>query len=126
MLEPKYHLPPPDLKAAVENNELVFFVLGYVDASPFTLVEWASGIDEHSPIVGESLFRDGELLISQPGNELRQSLSAVASKRNYKSDPNLPVSIDDLLTSPALSYGLSGLELSRLNDPSNYIALKLL
>lgn len=126
MLEPKYQIPPEDLIEAVNSGELVFFVIGYVEASPFVLVEWASGLDETSAIVGESLYRDGELLISQPGNELRQSLATQTTKLNYKANLNLPIDTSAALASVALSYGLSQLELTRLNDPSNFVYLKII
>lgn len=126
MLEPKYYLPPDDLLEAVNDGELVFFVIGYVKAPPFVLVEWAAGIDEASAIVGESLYRDGTLLISQSGNELRQSLASVTTNRNSKAGVDLPVDFFELLKSPALDYGLSQLELDKLNDPSNFTYLKII
>jgi hypothetical protein len=126
MLEPNYYLPPPDLLEAVNNLELVYFVIGYVKASPFVLVEWAAGLDEAAAIVGESLYRNGELLVSQSGNELRQSLASTVTKLNYKAGLGDLQSITDQLKSSALDYGLSSLELSRLNDPSNFTLLRIL
>lgn len=125
MLEPKYHLPPPDLIEAVNAGELVFFVLGYVDVRPFMLVEWGAGLDAASLMIGESLYRDGELLVAQSGNELRQSLATPTRQRTAKAGL-MALDLPSLLNSPALEYGLSGLELARLNDPSNFIHLKIL
>lgn len=125
MLEPKYYLPPPELLDAVNDGELVFFVIGYVDIRPFVLVEWGAGLDEASLMIGESLYRDGELLVAQSGNELRQSLATQTQKRNAKAGL-AALDLPSLLNSPGLEYGLSGLELARLNDPSNFIHLKII
>jgi hypothetical protein len=125
MLEPKYYLPPPDLIDAVNNEELIFFVIGYVNVSPFVLVEWAAGLDEASAIIGESLYRDGQLLIAQSGNELRQSLARDILPRSAKAGLSSLESLQNLVNSAALDYGLSKLELTRLNDPSNFTLLKI-
>lgn len=126
MLEPEYQLPPPDLIDAVNDRELVFLIIGYVEVKPFTLVEWATGLDMDNLIVGESFYRDRTLLISQPGNELRQSLATAVVKINSKAGANLPVRIEDVLGSNAVSYGLSELELSQLNDPSNFVYINIM
>jgi hypothetical protein len=126
MLEPRYYLPPPDLIDAVNSEELIFFVIGYVNVSPFVLVEWAAGLDEASAIVGESLYRDGDLLISQSGNELRQSLANDILPRSAKAGLASLESIQGLLKSTALDYGLSQLDLARLNDPSNFTLLRII
>jgi hypothetical protein len=126
MLDPQYYLPPADLAEAVNSGELIFFVIGYASTPPFILVEWGAGLDEASAIVGESLYRDGSLLISQSGNELRQQLNSEVQKRNYKAGLPSLEAIQELVRSPGLDYGLSALELFRLNDPSNFIYLKIL
>lgn len=126
MLEPQYQLPPPDLIDAVNDRQLVFLIVGYVEVKPFILVEWATGLDADNLIIGESLYRDGDLLLSQSGNELRQSLTQVVTKLNAKANLNLPVKIEDLLGSSAIEYGLSELELSQLNDPSNFVYLNII
>lgn len=123
MLETRYQAPPPDLLEAVNNGELIFFVIGYSRSDPFILIEWAAGVDESNAIVCESLYRGDDLLIAQPGNELRKSLADQVSYGTSKSD-TISLDFRQLMSSPATSYGISMLQLSQLNNPSNFIRLK--
>lgn len=126
MLAPQYHLPPPDSIDAVNNRELVFLVVGYAQVAPLVLVEWAIGLDLDNLLVGESLYRSGKLLVSRSGNGLRKSLTTDSRDRSSKANLNLPVRIEDILSNKAAEYGLSGLELSQLNDPSNFVYLNII
>ena len=126
MLDPLYYLPPDDLLDAVNDGELVFFVIGYAVATPFVLVEWAAGLSETDAIISESLYRDKKLLYSQSGNELRRSLADTQKGRTSKADATAQLDFGILLKSSAIEYGLSQLDLERLNDPSNFTYLKIL